>query len=187
MAPRPKPPPPPPPALPGADRAVLAAALTAAALASGAALYGTQHGATKSPAASPRPTTPTVAKGYHLVHEKKLGISFPVPDDWTARERTAEQITYADPSGLAGITIGTVAPAGVNSPPPSGSSRSRAGPARSGPSISATAARAVASTTSTCPRRRRNGTPTAPSSTRSGTASGRTEPCAPGARRTPGP
>ena len=95
-------------------RVVLAAALTAAVLACGAALYGTQHGATRSPGPSPRPTTPAVAKGYHLVHEKKLGVSFPVPDDWTARDRTAEEVTYTAPSGLAGITIGTVAPAGPN-------------------------------------------------------------------------
>ena len=90
------------------------AARPAAVLACGAALYGTQHGATRSPGPSPRPTTPAVAKGYHLVHEKKLGVSFPVPDDWTARDRTAEEVTYTAPSGLAGITIGTVAPAGPN-------------------------------------------------------------------------
>ncbi|MFJ8595465.1 protein kinase [Streptomyces sp. NPDC093598] len=95
-------------------RLLLAAGVAAAALATGATLYGTRGGGTT---ASPGPTHPSstpLAKGYHLVHEKKLGISFPVPDGWTARNRTAEQVTYAAPSGLAGITIGTVAPAGPN-------------------------------------------------------------------------
>jgi serine/threonine protein kinase len=94
----------------------LAAALTAT-LAVGATLYATAppqtdkpNKTTGRPAATPSP----VPEGYHLVQEKKLGVSFPIRDDWTVRKRTAEQVTYADPTGLAGITIGTVAPAGPN-------------------------------------------------------------------------
>ncbi|SOR78441.1 MULTISPECIES: serine/threonine-protein kinase [Streptomyces] len=88
----------------------IAAALTAT-LAVGTTLYTTAPHHTAEPdhdTARPAP----VPKGYHLVHEPKLGVSFPIPNDWTPRDRTAEQVIYATPSGLAGITIGTVAPAG---------------------------------------------------------------------------
>ncbi|MFC9678912.1 serine/threonine-protein kinase [Streptomyces sp. NPDC056948] len=95
-----------------------AAALTAT-LAVGATLYVANPYQTEKPRKTTiRPTaTPSpspVPQGYHLVHDEKLGISFPIPNDWKARTRTAEQVTYADPTGLAGITIGTVAPAGPN-------------------------------------------------------------------------
>ncbi|GAA2896632.1 hypothetical protein GCM10011428_08210 [Streptomyces violaceus] len=89
----------------------------AAALTVAATLYATAPPQTDKPdktASRPTATPSPVPQGYHLVHEKKLGISFPIPDDWTARTRTAEQVTYADPTGLAGITIGTVTPAGPN-------------------------------------------------------------------------
>ncbi|GAA2575835.1 hypothetical protein GCM10010304_15660 [Streptomyces roseoviolaceus] len=94
----------------------IAAALTAT-LAVAATLYATAPPQTDKPdktASRPTATPSPVPQGYHLVHEKELGISFPIPDDWTARTRTAEQVTYADPTGLAGITIGTVTPAGPN-------------------------------------------------------------------------
>ncbi|MFF5515393.1 serine/threonine-protein kinase [Streptomyces coeruleorubidus] len=92
----------------------LAAALTAT-LAVGTTMYATAPNRTDNPDSdTSRPAAPPVPKGYHLVHEAKLGVSFPVPDGWTPRNRTAEQVTYTTPSGLAGITIGTVAPAGPN-------------------------------------------------------------------------
>ncbi|GGX07040.1 serine/threonine-protein kinase [Streptomyces lomondensis] len=89
-------------------RRIATIAVTTAALATVATLYGTHNRTTPTPSPTP------LAKGYHLVHEKKLGVSFPVPDGWKAHNRTAEQVVYTAPSGLAGITIGTVAPAGSN-------------------------------------------------------------------------
>ncbi|MET7568487.1 serine/threonine-protein kinase [Streptomyces sp. NPDC005492] len=62
-------------------------------------------------------TTPSVSpvpEGYHLVRDRQLGVSFPVPDDWKAAKRTAEGVTYTDGTGLAGLTIGIVDPAGPN-------------------------------------------------------------------------
>ncbi|WP_043662463.1 serine/threonine-protein kinase [Streptomyces xylophagus] len=55
-----------------------------------------------------------VPEGYHLVRDRQLGVSFPVPDGWTAGKRTAEGVTYTDGTGLAGLTIGVVDPAGPN-------------------------------------------------------------------------
>jgi tRNA A-37 threonylcarbamoyl transferase component Bud32 len=63
---------------------------------------------TTTPSASPAPD------GYHLVRDRQLGVSFPVPDDWKAGKRTAEGVTYTDETGLAGLTIGVVDPAGPN-------------------------------------------------------------------------
>lgn len=66
--------------------------------------------------ATSRPTTTASAsplpEGYHLVRDSQLGVSFPVPDGWTAGKRTAEGVTYTDETGLAGLTIGIVDPAG---------------------------------------------------------------------------
>ncbi|MFJ8464315.1 protein kinase domain-containing protein [Streptomyces swartbergensis] len=90
----------------------LAAALTAT-LAVGTTMYATAPYPPDKPDTETTRPAPT-PKGYHLVHEPELGISFPVPDGWRPRTRTAEQVTYTTPSGLAGITIGTVAPAGPN-------------------------------------------------------------------------
>ncbi|WP_267243004.1 serine/threonine-protein kinase [Streptomyces sp. PR69] len=59
--------------------------------------------------ASPSATPPSTPEGYHLVEEKELGVSFPVPDGWTrtlpsgAEERN--EIAYVSPSGLVGIRI----------------------------------------------------------------------------------
>lgn len=89
---------------------VLAAAGTAFAL----------HGSAASPPGhtTGRPTiTPSaspVPEGYHLVRDRQLGVSFPVPDDWKAGRRSAESVTYTDATGLAGLTIGVVDPAGPN-------------------------------------------------------------------------
>lgn len=63
---------------------------------------------TTTASASPSP----VPEGYHLVRDRQLGVSFPVPDGWKAGERTAEGVTYTDETGLAGLTIGIVDPAG---------------------------------------------------------------------------
>ncbi|MFD8817033.1 serine/threonine protein kinase, partial [Streptomyces sp. NPDC059627] len=68
--------------------------------------------ATGTAAASPAPSP--VPQGYHLVTDKSLGVSFPVPDDWTAGTRATDEVTYKDPTGLAGVTVGTVEPAGAN-------------------------------------------------------------------------
>ncbi|MEU9407609.1 serine/threonine protein kinase, partial [Streptomyces sp. NPDC048281] len=67
---------------------------------------------TSSPAATPSPSP--LPQGYHLVTDKALGVAFPVPDGWTAATRATDEVTYKDPSGLAGVTIGTVDPAGAN-------------------------------------------------------------------------
>ncbi|WP_372498754.1 serine/threonine-protein kinase [Streptomyces purpurascens] len=98
-------------------RITTTAAALSATLAVGATLYATippQSDKPRTTASRPTATPSPVPKGYHLVQEKKLGIAFPIPNDWKARTRTAEQVTYADPTGLAGITIGTVTPAGPN-------------------------------------------------------------------------
>ncbi|MFI0777468.1 serine/threonine-protein kinase [Streptomyces sp. NPDC021212] len=62
----------------------------------------------KAPATAP----PPVPRGYHLVEEKKLGVSFPVPNRWKLSGRTNDGVKYIDPSGLVEITIGMVDPAG---------------------------------------------------------------------------
>ena len=62
----------------------------------------------------PRPRPPPVPAGFHLVTEKTLGVAFPVPDGWKRGNATSEQVNYADTSGLAGLTIGIVEPAGAN-------------------------------------------------------------------------
>ncbi|MFF4506702.1 serine/threonine-protein kinase [Streptomyces sp. NPDC001401] len=92
--------------------AVLAAAATAVTL------YVSSHrsghdGAdrtTPTPTVSPSP----VPDGYHLVRAEQLGVSFPVPDGWQQKKSSDDEVTYTDPTGLAGITIGMVEPAGSN-------------------------------------------------------------------------
>ncbi|UUU25790.1 serine/threonine-protein kinase [Streptomyces sp. DSM 40750] len=98
----------------------IAVAVTVAATAVGAALYATSapdgqaappsggNSASPTPAHSPSP----VPDGFHLVTDESLGVSFPVPDGWKVAKRTAESVTYADETGLVGITIGVVDPAG---------------------------------------------------------------------------
>ncbi|MEV6485994.1 serine/threonine-protein kinase [Streptomyces sp. NPDC051576] len=89
----------------------VAAAVTATAL----VLESTSKSA--SGQASDEPATASaspVPEGYHLVRDRQLGVSFPVPDDWKAGKRTAEGVTYSDGTGLAGLTIGVVDPAGPN-------------------------------------------------------------------------
>jgi eukaryotic-like serine/threonine-protein kinase len=62
---------------------------------------------TASSAASPLP------QGYRLVTDRALGVVFPVPDGWTTATRATGELTYKDPTGLAGVTIGMVEPAGA--------------------------------------------------------------------------
>ncbi|MEU1621889.1 serine/threonine protein kinase, partial [Streptomyces sp. NPDC005722] len=111
---------------------VLLAAVLAAALAGGG-FYAAQHfgGSTgtqgdrpapshsatssspSSPASSSPPPSPSVPgpspvpAGYHLAEEPEQGFSVPVPDGWT-RQVQGEQVIYVDPSGLAGLRIGTL-------------------------------------------------------------------------------
>ena len=100
---------------------VASAAVTVIAAATAGALYATSHRSADAPdvqkshhATSPSSAASPVPQGFHPVRERKLGVSFPVPDGWKARVRTAEQVTYIDPSALVEITIRTVAPAGTN-------------------------------------------------------------------------
>ncbi|MFF9773292.1 serine/threonine-protein kinase [Streptomyces sp. NPDC013978] len=96
----------------------VAVAVTVAATVVGAALYlvsnpageptSPKDGTSATPTHSPSP----VPAGYHLVRDKTLGISFPVPDGWRAGKRTSESVTYTDETKLVELTIGVVDPAG---------------------------------------------------------------------------
>ncbi|MEW1829897.1 serine/threonine-protein kinase [Streptomyces sp. NPDC088196] len=96
----------------------IAIAVAAAVAATAFVLHTTSKSAPGQ--ATSRPTTTAsasaspVPEGYHLVRDRQLGISFPVPDGWKAGKRTAEGVTYTDETGLAGLTIGIVDPAGPN-------------------------------------------------------------------------
>jgi hypothetical protein len=69
------------------------------------------HSATSSrPSSSPSPSAPgpsPVPAGYHLAQEPDSGLSLPVPDGWT-RQVNGDQVVYVDPTGLAGLRIGTL-------------------------------------------------------------------------------
>ena len=94
----------------------IATAVAAAVAATAFVLHTTSKSAPGQ--ATSRPTTTAAAsplpEGYHLVRDRQLGVSFPVPDGWKAGKRTAEGVTYTDETGLAGLTIGIVDPAGPN-------------------------------------------------------------------------
>ncbi|MFI6402359.1 serine/threonine-protein kinase [Streptomyces sp. NPDC050548] len=97
-------------------KGIIAGVLALAAAATAFVLHGTStsppgHATTR---ATTTPSTSPVPDGYHLVREQQLGVSFPVPDDWKAGKRSAESVTYTDETGLAGLTIGVVDPAGPN-------------------------------------------------------------------------
>ncbi|MGW1906057.1 serine/threonine protein kinase [Streptomyces cinnamoneus] len=95
-----------------------AATVVALVLAAGAYVLSKDGGADEEadaapPSATPAPSRssdapapPPVPKGYHLVEEKKVGVSFPVPDGWR-REKIEENdsIVYVDPSGLVGLRV----------------------------------------------------------------------------------
>ena len=101
-------------------RVLLPVLVVLAAAATAVTLYVSSHrsdrdGAsavtTPTPSASPSP----VPDGYHQVHAGRLGVSFPVPDGWKQKKQSSDdEVTYTDPTGLAGITIGMVDPAGSN-------------------------------------------------------------------------
>ncbi|MGP4013016.1 serine/threonine-protein kinase [Streptomyces sp. 4N124] len=102
-----------------ASRVLVPVATVLAVAAVGGALYVTSNddgtadsrrtgAAASTPAATPSP----VPDGYRLVHAKQLGVSFPVPDDWKQKQAAGDGVTYVDPTGLAGVTIGMVDPAG---------------------------------------------------------------------------
>ncbi|MFE9645137.1 protein kinase [Streptomyces sp. NPDC006365] len=96
----------------------LATAVVGAAVAG--TLYATTYGGgatddgarNPGPSAAPTYKPPPMPEGYHLVRDKRLGVAFPVPDGWKVTTKTTEEITYADPTKLAGITVGVVDPAG---------------------------------------------------------------------------
>ncbi|WP_155058333.1 serine/threonine-protein kinase [Streptomyces blattellae] len=95
---------------------VLVPVVTVLAVAAvGGIVYATSHD-DGTPAATRRAGTSATPSplldGYRRVHDKQLGVSFPVPDDWKAKKTADGGVTYADPTGLAGITIGMVDPAG---------------------------------------------------------------------------
>ncbi|MEV4440225.1 hypothetical protein AB0K09_14590, partial [Streptomyces sp. NPDC049577] len=49
---------------------------------------------------------PPPPRGYHVVKEEKLGISFPVPDGWTRKTSTSTtEAIYTDRTGLLGIRV----------------------------------------------------------------------------------
>ncbi|MBZ4020349.1 hypothetical protein CCS38_32410, partial [Streptomyces purpurogeneiscleroticus] len=53
-----------------------------------------------------KPKPPKVPVGYHLVTEKELGVSFPVPNGWTRKympERN--EVDYLAPTGLVGLKV----------------------------------------------------------------------------------
>ncbi|WP_245790630.1 serine/threonine-protein kinase [Streptomyces monashensis] len=107
----------------GRPRRALVPAVTAVVVASAAAaaFYASSHegggkagahrsGGTSTGTASATPSP--VPDGYHLVRDQRLGVSFPVPDGWKPKKGPNGEVTYADPTGLAGITVGMVDPAG---------------------------------------------------------------------------
>lgn len=71
-----------------------------------------KEAASGGPRPTPKPSPsassyspPPVPAGYHLVEEKKLGVSFPVPDGWTRQEKSAVEVDYLDRTTRVGIKI----------------------------------------------------------------------------------
>ncbi|MFI1796789.1 serine/threonine-protein kinase [Streptomyces sp. NPDC020379] len=69
-----------------------------------AASGGPRPGPKPSPSASSY-SPPPVPAGYHLVEEKRLGVSFPVPDGWTRQEKSAVEVDYLDRTTRVGLKI----------------------------------------------------------------------------------
>jgi hypothetical protein len=84
---------------------------TVAAAVAGAAVAGTLYvtayegEATDDAAPSPGATTappykpPPVPEGYHLVHDERRGVAFPVPDGWKAATKTPDEVKSPHESG----------------------------------------------------------------------------------------
>ncbi|MER7900710.1 serine/threonine-protein kinase [Streptomyces sp. NPDC096046] len=89
---------------------ILAAAAMAVTLYASSHGGGADRGAGSTATASATPSP--VPDGYHLVRDRQLSVSFPVPDGWKPKKGPSDEVTYTDPTGLAGITIGMVDPAG---------------------------------------------------------------------------
>ncbi|MFE7173801.1 serine/threonine-protein kinase [Streptomyces sp. NPDC057616] len=92
---------------------VLAAAAAAATLATASHQAGRDGAETgpSSPSVSPSP----LPAGHHLVRDAQLDAAFPVPDGWKKKKGSSDdEVTYADPTGLAGVTVGMVDPAGAH-------------------------------------------------------------------------
>ncbi|WP_180990040.1 serine/threonine-protein kinase [Streptomyces noursei] len=99
--------------------------VAAAATAITGALYATSERGTDTPAAAGAPENPSpvasssapppMPEGFHQV--SGIGAAFRVPDDWKVIKQSGESVTYGDKSGLAGLTVGMVEPAG-SSPMP---------------------------------------------------------------------
>ncbi|WP_248868845.1 serine/threonine-protein kinase [Streptomyces halobius] len=65
----------------------------------------TEHGSTGKPKPGPS-ELPPVPAGYHQVEEKKLGVSFPVPDGWTRKVKPdLREVDYVDPSGMVNLKV----------------------------------------------------------------------------------
>ncbi|WOX14713.1 serine/threonine-protein kinase [Streptomyces sp. N50] len=96
----------------GAISIAVAAAVAATAFVLHTTSKSAPAHATSQPTTTASASASPVPEGYHLVRDRQLGVSFPVPDGWKAGKRTAEGVTYTDETGLAGITIGIVDPAG---------------------------------------------------------------------------
>ena len=98
----------------GAISIAVAAAVAATAFVLHTTSKSAPGHATSRPTTTASASASPVPEGYHLVRDRQLGVSFPVPDGWKAGKRTAEGVTYTDETGLAGLTIGIVDPAGPN-------------------------------------------------------------------------
>ncbi|MDJ1131503.1 protein kinase domain-containing protein [Streptomyces iconiensis] len=111
---------------PGRGRRIgvwVAVAVVVVALALGGVYFGLRVKGEDSPAAppaspqgdkpsaggkrSPKPGPRAVPDGYRLVHEKKFGVSFPVPDGWTRKEldEESEGVAYIDPTGKVSLRV----------------------------------------------------------------------------------
>ncbi|WP_052863708.1 serine/threonine-protein kinase [Streptomyces niger] len=74
-----------------------------------------QTGAPAEPSASASLDPPKVPKGYHLVTEKKMGVSFPVPNGWTRQAMpNRNEVDYLHPSGLVGLKVSVLGFASSN-------------------------------------------------------------------------